>query len=137
MFFISIVLLRITDSTLHRVLAQNFIRYLGNSMVAYQKVTSLTLLQNLYVACVKHGVFIYRVLKELLKKLIYMHMGTLMIYVVFLSVENFFSIKPNPLSANPTKWSNTVKQFVGNLPTNCLNVFDHFVILGLKGLIIV
>ena len=24
----------------------------------------------------------------------------------------------NPLSANPTKWSNTLKQFVGNLPTN-------------------
>ena len=39
----------------------------------------------------------------------------------------------NPLSANPTKWSNTLKQFVGNLP-NCLSVFDHFVILALKGL---
>ena len=39
-----------------------------------------------------------------------------------------------PLSANPTKWSNTLKQFVGNLPTNCLNVFDHFVTLTLKGL---
>ena len=25
-------------------------------------------------------------------------------------------------------------QFVGNLPTNCLSVFDHFVILALKGL---
>ena len=24
----------------------------------------------------------------------------------------------NHLSANPTKWSNTFKQFVGNLPTN-------------------
>ena len=34
-----------------------------------------------------------------------------------------------PLSANPTKWSNTPKKFVGNLPTNCLSVFDHFVIL--------
>ena len=33
----------------------------------------------------------------------------------------------NPLSANPTKWSNTLKQFVGKLPTNCLSVFDHFV----------
>ena len=32
----------------------------------------------------------------------------------------------NPLNANPTKWSNTLKQFVGNLPTNCLNVLDHF-----------
>ena len=30
----------------------------------------------------------------------------------------------NPLSANPTKWSNTL----------CLSVFDHFVGLALKGL---
>ena len=42
----------------------------------------------------------------------------------------------NPLSANPTKWSNTLKQFVGKLPTNSLSVFDHFVILALKGLTI-
>ena len=41
----------------------------------------------------------------------------------------------NPLSANPTKRSNTLKQFVGNLPTNCLSVFDYFVGLALKGLI--
>ena len=40
----------------------------------------------------------------------------------------------NPLSANPTKWSNRLKQFVGNMPTNCLSVFDHFVGLALKGL---
>ena len=40
----------------------------------------------------------------------------------------------NPLSANFIKWSNTLKQFVGNLPTNCLSVFDHFVGLALKGL---
>ena len=33
----------------------------------------------------------------------------------------------NPLSANPTKWSNTFKQFVSKLPTSCLSVFDHFV----------
>ena len=33
----------------------------------------------------------------------------------------------NPLSANFTKWSNTLKQFDGNLPTNCLSVFGHFV----------
>ena len=37
-----------------------------------------------------------------------------------------------PLSATPKKWSNTFKQFVGNLPTNCLSVFDHFVILALR-----
>ena len=40
----------------------------------------------------------------------------------------------NPLSAKPTKWLNTLKQFVGNLPTNCLSLFDHFVGLALKGL---
>ena len=40
----------------------------------------------------------------------------------------------NALSANPIKWSNTLKQFVGKFPTNCLSVFDHFVILALKGL---
>ena len=40
----------------------------------------------------------------------------------------------NSLRTNPTKWSNTLKQFVGHLPTNCLNVFDHFVGLALKGL---
>ena len=38
----------------------------------------------------------------------------------------------NPLSANFTKWSNTLKQFVGNLPTNCLSVLGHFVGLVLK-----
>ena len=37
------------------------------------------------------------------------------------------------LSANPTKWSNTPKQFIGNLSTNCLIVVDHFVPLALTG----
>ena len=40
----------------------------------------------------------------------------------------------NCLSTNPTKWSNTLKQFVGILPTNRLSVFDHFVGLALKRL---
>ena len=40
----------------------------------------------------------------------------------------------NPLSDNPTKWSNTLKQFVGNSPTNCLSVFDRFMRLPLKEL---
>ena len=40
----------------------------------------------------------------------------------------------NPLIANITKWSNTLKQFVGKLPTHCLSVFDHFVGLAIKGL---
>ena len=42
--------------------------------------------------------------------------------------------KFNLLNANPTKWSNILKQFVGNLPTNCLSVLDYFVGLSLKGL---
>ena len=42
-----------------------------------------------------------------------------------------------PLSAKPTKWSNTLKQFVGNLQTNCLSVFGHCVILALKRLKVV
>ena len=29
----------------------------------------------------------------------------------------------NPLSASPTKWSNTLKQFVGKLPMNCLSAW--------------
>ena len=34
----------------------------------------------------------------------------------------------NPLSANPTKWPNTLKQqFVNKLSTNRLSMFDHFV----------
>ena len=41
-------------------------------------------------------------------------------------------IKFNPLSANFTKWSNTLKQFDLKMPTNCLSVFDHFVGLALK-----
>ena len=42
----------------------------------------------------------------------------------------------NTLSANPTKWSNTIKQFVFNLLTNCLSMFDHFLVLAPKGLTI-
>ena len=38
----------------------------------------------------------------------------------------------NPISANPTKWSNILKQFVSKLPTNCLSVFGHFVKLALN-----
>ena len=45
--------------------------------------------------------------------------------------------KINPLSAKLTKWPNTLKQFVGNLPTNCLSVFGHFVGLALKELILI
>ena len=40
----------------------------------------------------------------------------------------------NLLNANPEKWLNPLKQIVGNLPTICLSVFDHFMNLALKGL---
>ena len=51
-----------------------------------------------------------------------------------INFENeYFFRNFNPLSANPTKWSNTLKQFVRKLPTICLSVFDHFVGLTLKG----
>ena len=40
----------------------------------------------------------------------------------------------SPLSGNLTKWSSTLKQFVGNLSTKCLSVFDHLMGLALKGL---
>ena len=40
-----------------------------------------------------------------------------------------------PLSVKPTKWSSTLKRFLGKLSTNCFSVFDHFVGLALKELI--
>ena len=54
--------------------------------------------------------------------------------VIYLYDRNLRHERVNPLSANITKWSNTLKQFVGKLPTNCLSVFDHFVGLASKGL---
>ena len=42
----------------------------------------------------------------------------------------------NLLSANTTKCANTLKQFFGNLPANCLRAFDHFVELALQGLML-
>ena len=58
-----------------------------------------------------------------------------MLLLIAQSVVVYFSfVLSFPLSANPTKWSNTLKQFVRNLPTNCLSVFDHFMNLALKGL---
>ena len=51
---------------------------------------------------------------------------------IYESSPNFTS-NINPLSANFTKWSNTLKKLLGNLRTNCLSVFDHFVRLAIKG----
>ena len=54
------------------------------------------------------------------------------VYTVLFHEKGYFYF--NPLSATITKWSNTFKQFVGKLPTNCLSMFDHFVGLALEGL---
>ena len=52
------------------------------------------------------------------------------LHIEFLNSENLADrTLLNTLSANPSKWSNTLKQFVGKL-----SVFDHFVGLALKGL---
>ena len=48
--------------------------------------------------------------------------------------QSCLGYRVNPFSANPAKWSNTLKQFIGKLPTSWLSVFDHFVKLALKGL---
>ena len=40
--------------------------------------------------------------------------------------------EPNPLSGNPRKWSNTLKQF--SAKADELLVFDHFLGLAFKGL---
>ena len=53
---------------------------------------------------------------------------------IYRQIPNNILVGVNPLSTNFTTWSNTLKQFVGKLPTNCLSVFDHFVGLTLKGL---
>ena len=47
--------------------------------------------------------------------------------VILLNQAWVFQTGCNPLSVSPTKWSNTIKQFVGKFPTNYLNMFDHFV----------
>ena len=55
-----------------------------------------------------------------------------MYHIFFLLIFKVHAI--NPLSNSPTKWLNTLKQFVDNLSTNSLSVFDQFVGLALKGL---
>ena len=47
----------------------------------------------------------------------------------------FLQVTVHPLSAKFIKWSNTLKQIAGKLPTICLSVFDYFSGLAFKGLI--
>ena len=71
--------------------------------------------------------------KSLMENLIFCAVS-LAFWSLGIAAKFYFLIlsKFNPLSVNPTKWSNTLKQFVGILPTNCLSVFDYFVGLALK-----
>ena len=55
-------------------------------------------------------------------------------YILKTRAIESIKISYNPLNINPEKWSSTLKQIVGNLPTICLSVFDHFMNLALKGL---
>ena len=56
--------------------------------------------------------------------------------LITMIIRHFIDVQlVNLLSANFSKWSNTLKQFVGKLAANCLSVFDHFVGLTLKGLL--
>ena len=63
-----------------------------------------------------------------MKKLLY-YRSTATLYISFEAELTF-----NPLSAKFIKWSNTLKQIVGKLPTICLSVFDYFSGLAFKGL---
>ena len=48
-----------------------------------------------------------------------------------MSIIHSLSIKTvfGPLSAKPTKWSNTLKQFIGNLPTMIKWTYDFFIFM--------
>ena len=50
--------------------------------------------------------------------------------LLFFKKNRFFVFKL--LSANLTKWSNTLKQFLDKQPANCLSLFDLFIGLALK-----
>ena len=80
--------------------------------------------------------FVKHVKSDLLHQLSVLNLIKELIPIGTLLSENLLQIVLNPSSANPTKWSNTLKQFVGKLPSNCLSVFDHFVKLAFKGLIL-
>ena len=78
-------------------------------------------------------------MQHLLEGSAYLRPGNITGNVVFDRVLNTTLLKVlkalTLLSANPKKWSNTLKQFVGKLSTNCLSVFHNFVGLALNGLI--
>ena len=70
---------------------------------------------------------------EILKNNIYFEKHLRANPVKYLWCSSFAKIV-KPLSANQTKWSNTLKQFVGSFRRIFLYVFDHFLGLALQGL---
>ena len=77
--------------------------------------------------------WIYFIIKNIFDRYFY---KTSILCHAFILYQKYFSWWNgfNPLNANPTKWWSTLKQFVDNLPTNYLSVFDQLVKLALKGL---
>ena len=77
--------------------------------------------------------WIYFIIKNIFDRYFY---KTPILCHAFILYQKYFSWWNgfNPLNANPTKWWSTLKQFVDNLPTNYLSVFDQLVKLALKGL---
>ena len=55
------------------------------------------------------------------------------LFILKIITHHDFISEFNPLSANPTKWPNTLKQFVGKLPTNCWVCMAILLILRFKG----
>ena len=56
-------------------------------------------------------------------------------YLQYLSFfrQKYFLIWINPLSSNPTEWSNVLKTIRQQWSTDCLSVFDYFIKSMLKG----
>ena len=77
--------------------------------------------------------WIYFIMKNIFDRYFY---KTTILCLAFILYQKYFSWWNglNPLNTSPTKWSSTLKQFVDNLPTNYLSVFDQLVKLALKGL---
>ena len=49
-------------------------------------------------------------------------------HFIYIYLKSFQSLR-NPLSVNPTKWSDT-QAIRRQQPTNCFSMFDHFVGFG-------
>ena len=79
-----------------------------------------------------HKILIHERVKKRTKQIL-THLGEVELLCEMLRKSHHAKVtKKIPLSV--TKWLNTLKQFVGNLSMNCLNVFDHFTGLVSKGL---